>query len=128
MAPIYRVGWFLMAGCLLLLVGCVAVLRRAFEAGEWKSPQVLLLAYILATVIYLALIGNFFEVGENNRFRFAVDPLLFAAAAHLVTRWRRAIRTPEPARPTGPGRARESRHAAGCPREAAVMGRPPGSR
>ncbi len=37
--------------------------------------QRMLVLYACLTIIYVALVGNFFECGENERFRFEVDPL-----------------------------------------------------
>jgi hypothetical protein len=35
----------------------------------------------------MTLVANAFEVGENNRFRFVTDPLVFAFLAALAVRW-----------------------------------------
>lgn len=61
-------GW--MVGLPLLLAGCVwAAIRRR------GAPRVVLL-FCVGTVIWVALVGNFLEVGENNRFRFLTAPLV----------------------------------------------------
>jgi hypothetical protein len=38
---------------------------------------VAVVAFITFTVIYFTFLANFFDLGENNRFRFTVDPLVF---------------------------------------------------
>jgi hypothetical protein len=35
----------------------------------------------------MTLLANAFEVGENNRFRFVTDPLVFAFLAALAVNW-----------------------------------------
>ena len=71
----------------------------AFGAG----PAV----YVAVTVLWVTVVGNLAEFGENNRFRFALDPLIaavaIAAAANLTRRWRHA--------PTPTGLAKAARFA-----------------
>jgi hypothetical protein len=44
--------------------------------------------YIVFTVVYVSIVGNLFELGENNRFRYMIDPLIaVAAAATLSAAW-----------------------------------------
>jgi hypothetical protein len=38
----------------------------------------------LGALLYVALVGNSFEVGENNRFRFVTEPLCFVRAGLFV--------------------------------------------
>ena len=42
------------------------------------------IAYACFIVLYVALVGNSFEVGENNRFRFVTEPLCFVLAGLFV--------------------------------------------
>ena len=39
-------------------------------------PFSLTLLFLLINIIYVTLAGNFFEMGENNRFRFVIDPFV----------------------------------------------------
>lgn len=61
---------------LLLLFGVVSAANRGPFHGVLSRPQRLLVAYMCASVLYPALVGNALEVGENNRFRFMTDPFL----------------------------------------------------
>jgi hypothetical protein len=38
-------------------------------------------AFSLLTILYVGIVGNLAEVGENYRFRLAIDPLALALAA-----------------------------------------------
>jgi hypothetical protein len=43
-------------------------------------------AFSLFTIAYVALVGNFFDLGENNRFRFLTNPLYFVLFSLCVDR------------------------------------------
>ena len=45
----------------------------------------------MLSIIYVAVAGNLFETGENNRFRFATDPLTIALAAALISSARKQL-------------------------------------
>lgn len=73
-----NVGFWLLAGYLLAF-GCGVWLVRK---GRWKSgPTYLGLTFIWLNLVYATIVGNGVEVGENNRFRFVLDPLLIAMLA-----------------------------------------------
>jgi hypothetical protein len=51
------------------------------------------LAFVWFSLVYGTVVGNAFELGENNRFRFATDPLLLVGVVVVVAevvRWARA--------------------------------------
>lgn len=50
-----------------------------------------LAVYLLATVVWVAVVGNWLELGENNRFRFLTEPLVW-----LLTGWVCATRENAP--------------------------------
>lgn len=67
----WSVGWLLVAGT---LAGLVFGIRRAL--GGDRTVLFLLLA-----VLYVAVVGNGLELGENERFRFLVEPLQWTLLA-----------------------------------------------
>ena len=70
-----------------------AVLRRRRPA----DPQVIGLLFGWLTICYFTVVANAVEVGENQRFRFEVEPLLALVAVGLWHEfWRR-----RPVKPTG---------------------------
>ena len=83
--PIYL---FSTVGIPLLILFALVRIRR--QRADPASR--LVLAFMALTVIYVALVGNAFEVWENQRFRFYTDPflaVLFAMAAdRAARRWR----------------------------------------
>jgi hypothetical protein len=56
------------------------------------------LLFLWANVVWMTVAGNAFDCGDNNRFRFAVDPLVFVlvlvVARRLLTRDPRSSRLP----------------------------------
>jgi hypothetical protein len=72
---------FLNTGLLTALLYVVVIvygfvmLRQAFRRRSISSPYALTLLFIWLNVVYVTIVGNAFELGENNRFRFVVDPL-----------------------------------------------------
>lgn len=44
------------------------------------------------TILYVTVVTNMLEVGENNRFRFSVDPYLFTVVGMAVTRAQSKVR------------------------------------
>jgi hypothetical protein len=81
-----EVAWVLLAAYGAVgLLGARALLQ-ARARGELAAPEATTLAFILFTAVYVTAVGILFEVGENNRFRYLAEPLVFAALAGLVAR------------------------------------------
>ncbi|HEX6243258.1 MAG TPA: hypothetical protein VFZ61_20230 [Polyangiales bacterium] len=82
---------------LTLLLGLPLVFAFGLRGALWPHPrygptrnQRVVLAFMCFYVLWVALVGNLLESGENNRFRFTTDPLsagIFALA--LQTLWTR---------------------------------------
>jgi hypothetical protein len=62
-------------GYLAVIVYGFVMLRQAFRRRATGSAYALTLLFIWLNVVYVTIVGNAFELGENNRFRFIVDPL-----------------------------------------------------
>jgi len=83
-------GWFvILAYALVLILGLVLLLRRS--GSSFFVPRSSFF-FILFNVAWVTLVANAVEVGENNRFRFVTDPLVFAPIAALVVNWLRQRR------------------------------------
>jgi len=61
-------------GYLVVIVYGFVMLRQAFRRRSMSSPYALTLLFIWLNLVYVTIVGNAFELGENNRFRFVVDP------------------------------------------------------
>jgi hypothetical protein len=82
------VAWFVVAAYIAAISFGLHVLVRARRART-MSAFVLTIAFVLLVVAYIAVVGNLLEVGENNRFRFAADPLVLALVAAAAASWMR---------------------------------------
>jgi hypothetical protein len=75
------VGWFLfLAYIASIIYGVKLVIARN------RPDRVFLavIAYITFTIIYFTIMANFFDLGENNRFRFTLDPLVLLMFGRLL--------------------------------------------
>lgn len=83
-----RTAWFLVVGYAVALVGGAwAIWRRRSGGGDGPSP--LILGFLWSTTMWVMVVGNALEVGENNRFRLYSEPLVIALLAALAVMWRR---------------------------------------
>ena len=82
--PIYL---FTILGIPLLVLYVLSRLRRSDDPASR-----LVLAFMVWTVIYVAVVGNGLEVWENQRFRFYTDPFLTVFFAMAVDRISRHVR------------------------------------
>jgi hypothetical protein len=73
-------GWFLVIAYLLVLIlGPVSLLRHS--PFTLSRPS---LFFLWFNVAWMTFVANALEVGENNRFRFVTDPLVFVFLAALM--------------------------------------------
>jgi hypothetical protein len=82
----------------LLLTAAVSLrslMASATTGGAILPPAAA--AFVVVTVLWVVVVGNLAEFGENNRFRFTIDPLLVAVTtASVATFGRRLLpRLPE---------------------------------
>jgi hypothetical protein len=85
---------------LTIILGTVAAVALGGRSG-WRlvrgrgSPRDAQLAVVGFTILAVTLTGNLLEIGEDNRFRFVVEPITLAVAvavaAELVRRTRAAV-------------------------------------
>jgi hypothetical protein len=73
--------WIVIAFVVVLAAGSIYLLNWRKNGTE---SQYLLIAFMFINIIYVTLVGNLMDVGENNRFRFVVDPFLFLLFIHFV--------------------------------------------
>ncbi len=68
------IGWFLV---IVYLAATIYGLKVVITRNNLDRNFVAVLAFITFTIIYFTFMANFFDLGENNRFRFTIDPLVF---------------------------------------------------
>jgi len=87
-------GWLLvLAYAAAIIFGLLCSLHPSL-----LRTQRLPLLFLLVNVVWMTVAGNAFDCGDNNRFRFAVDPLTFVLL--LVLAQKLLTRDPKSSRPT----------------------------
>jgi hypothetical protein len=82
---ILNTGWFLMlAYVVVLALGLLLLLRPSSLIPH--SPS---LFFLWFSVAWMTFVANALEVGENNRFRFVTDPLVFTFLVAVTADWLR---------------------------------------
>ena len=72
---ILNVSWWILIAFLTAFFGSLGYL--------WKnrkligSPKYLLVIFMSINILFVALTGNLMDIGENNRFRYVIDPYIF---------------------------------------------------
>jgi len=68
------VGWWIVAGYFIVTAGSLIFLWK--NRGNLAAPENVLILFMIYNILYITLIGNTMDIGENNRFRFTLDPFL----------------------------------------------------
>lgn len=63
---------FLLLGLPMIMIYAISLIYR--KTSPLNQHQKIILLYLWVTILYVAVLGNTFEFGENNRFRFMTDP------------------------------------------------------
>jgi len=75
------VGWFLLIAYVAALIYGVKVV----VAREKTDPVfVAVIAFMTFTILYFTVMANFLDLGENNRFRFTLDPIVLLLVGRLL--------------------------------------------
>lgn len=100
------VGWLTaVVFCTALASGVILLLPSARRRVD--GHLVAVLAFLQLTVLYVALVGNLLEIGENDRFRYVLEPYVLTLVAFGLTHGRRLLMAPRSSESTtGGGTAR----------------------
>jgi hypothetical protein len=85
-----NIAWFpLLAYVFVLVFGLIRLLRRSssLPPASYRVLHPSSLFFLWFNVAWVTIVANAVEVGENNRFRFVTDPLVFAFLAALAAGW-----------------------------------------
>ena len=78
--PAY-VGWFLM---IAYIAAVIYGLKLSFALDTSNAAFIGVVGYMTFTIIFFTLMANFLDLGENNRFRFALDPFVLLLFGLLI--------------------------------------------
>lgn len=67
-------GWWIIISFFTALTGGVVFLWK--NRGQFSEPVNFLVLFMIYNILVLTLAGNLVELGENNRFRFTIDPFI----------------------------------------------------
>jgi hypothetical protein len=82
--PMLMRRWLLVIGLPLLCIYGFLLLRSLPHRGS-SSPLALTLLFMLLNILYVTIIGNAVEIGENQRFRFTIESFLVVMVGLFVT-------------------------------------------
>jgi hypothetical protein len=87
-----RCSWlWLVCGSFSLVYGILRAVRTPWrETGS--LPERLTLLFVALQIVFVAVVGNALDLGENNRFRMMTDPLLFVLMTVAVSRLANRVR------------------------------------
>jgi hypothetical protein len=80
-----EVAWLALAAYIAAVAFGLVVVWQALRRRR-PSALALVAAYAVFNIAWVTLVGIGFEAGENNRFRYLVDPLALALVASLFSR------------------------------------------
>jgi multisubunit Na+/H+ antiporter MnhB subunit len=88
------IGFFLIVGFVAFLICGWRRLKRPAPGRAFTVT----LVFIYLTVIYVTVVANLVEIGENNRFRFIIDPLILIGLGLCFSDIVDRLAKPRPAR------------------------------
>jgi hypothetical protein len=74
-----NIGWVIIIAFCFSIIWCVRHLYK--NISEITNAQNMLVLFMLYNIVFVTLIGNMMEVGENNRFRLSIDPFIMCLFA-----------------------------------------------
>jgi len=78
-----RFSWTWAALALLSILFALKQSTREIAQGDRSAKNITLL-FISLNIPYVAVLGNAIELGENNRFRFMIEPLIFVLMVYWL--------------------------------------------
>jgi hypothetical protein len=69
-----HVGWWIAASFLIVTTGNVTFIWK--NRRQIDKPENMLVLFMAYNIFFVTAVGNLMDIGENNRFRFTVDPFL----------------------------------------------------
>ena len=79
-----RIAWFIVFAYVVAAVFGARSLWRAWRSRAEIGASPLVVAFLWGNLVYITVVCNLLEVGENNRFRLLTDPLVLALLGMLI--------------------------------------------
>jgi hypothetical protein len=80
-SPVH-VAWWIVASFIISVLGTTRYLWK--NPGLMRQPGGLLILFMLVNVLYVTIVGNSMDIGENNRFRYVIDAFLLLLTLHVL--------------------------------------------
>ncbi len=77
-----HVAWWIVLDFLLAVIGGSVFLWH--KRKRMASPEVVLPIFMLLNILYVTTVSIAMDIGENNRFRFVVDPFILLLSVFIV--------------------------------------------
>lgn len=72
----FNIGFFLLSGFVIAVSYGIHLILHTLKKKPINIPFVLTILFLVINVVYVTFVSNLLEVGENQRFRFNIDPFL----------------------------------------------------
>jgi len=69
-----NVAWWIVLSFFSVAIGGIHLLWK--RRSQLAQPENMLVLFMIYNILFVTLVGNLMDIGENNRFRFVVDPFL----------------------------------------------------
>jgi hypothetical protein len=69
-----HVGWWIVVGFLIVAVGSIIFIWK--NCRHLTEPENMLVLFMAYNIFFVTVVGNLMDIGENNRFRFTIDPFI----------------------------------------------------
>ncbi len=69
-----HVGWWIVASFLIVAAGSIIFIWK--NRRQIDKPENMLVLFMAYNIFFVTAVGNLMDIGENNRFRFTVDPFI----------------------------------------------------
>jgi hypothetical protein len=84
----FHVAWWIVASFLIGIWGNARYLWK--DPDVMHTPRGMLILFMLLNILYVAVVGNTMDMGENNRFRYVIDAFILLLAIHWLYRYIRS--------------------------------------
>jgi hypothetical protein len=75
-----HVGWWIATALVAVVIMAIRFIRKR----HLEDRHVLVVSFMLFNILFVTVAGNLLDIGENNRFRFVIDPLIVMLLAFLL--------------------------------------------